>query len=80
MRKFWIHIEMVYQLYNLIFSWFSLVSSLLFLCHDASHANQGNYYIAFIILSKALEDYVPKISILNLILNYFYHLVYKRTT
>jgi len=72
MRKFWIHIEMVYQVYNLIFSWFALVSSLLFLCHDVSHANQGNYYIAFIILSKALEGYVPKISILNMILNYFY--------
>jgi chitin synthase len=58
--------------YNLIFSWFALVSSLFFLCHDVSHANQGNYYIAFIILSKALEGYVPQISILNLILNYFY--------
>ncbi|KAF8133385.1 glycosyltransferase family 2 protein [Boletus edulis] len=32
LRKFWIHIEMFYQLYNLIFSWFAL----------------GNYYIAFI--------------------------------
>ncbi|KAG1739396.1 glycosyltransferase family 2 protein [Suillus paluster] len=56
MRKFWIHIEMVYQLYNLVFSWFAL----------------GNYYIAFIILSQALESYVPQIHILNLILNYFY--------
>jgi hypothetical protein len=36
------------------------------------HANQGNYYIAFIILSKALEPYVPQVHILNLILNYFY--------
>jgi chitin synthase len=25
MRKFWIHVEMVYQLFNLIFSWFALV-------------------------------------------------------
>ena len=25
MRKFWIHIEMFYQVYNLIFAWFSLV-------------------------------------------------------
>ncbi|KAG0696917.1 glycosyltransferase family 2 protein [Suillus ampliporus] len=56
MRKFWIHIEMIYQLYNLVFSWFAL----------------GNYYIAFIILSQALESYVPQIRILNLILNYFY--------
>ena len=25
MRKFWIHVEMFYQVYNLIFAWFSLV-------------------------------------------------------
>jgi len=25
MRKFWIHVELVYQSFNLIFSWFSLV-------------------------------------------------------
>ncbi|KAI6101914.1 glycosyltransferase family 2 protein [Pisolithus sp. B1] len=55
-RKFWIHVEMLYQLYNLIFAWFAL----------------ANYYIAFIILSDALESYVPKLHILNLILNYFY--------
>ncbi|KAI5991704.1 glycosyltransferase family 2 protein [Pisolithus orientalis] len=55
-RKFWIHVEMFYQLYNLIFAWFAL----------------GNYYIAFVILSNALESYVPKLHILNLILNYFY--------
>ncbi|KAH7885075.1 glycosyltransferase family 2 protein [Phlebopus sp. FC_14] len=55
-RKFWIHIEMVYQLYNLIFSWFAL----------------GNYYIAFVILSNSLEAFVPSLHIPNLILNYFY--------
>ncbi|KAF9220531.1 glycosyltransferase family 2 protein [Gyrodon lividus] len=55
-RKFWIHIEMFYQLYNLIFSWFSL----------------GNYYIAFLILTTALESYIPSLHILNIILNYFY--------
>ncbi|KAI5989993.1 glycosyltransferase family 2 protein [Pisolithus albus] len=55
-RKFWIHVEMLYQLYNLIFVWFAL----------------GNYYIAFVILSDALESYVPKLHILNLILNYLY--------
>lgn len=59
-RKFWIHIEMLYQTFNLIFSWFAL----------------GNYYIAFTILSNALED--PSfnlggwIHVLNVILNYFY--------
>ncbi|KAI9462965.1 glycosyltransferase family 2 protein [Boletus coccyginus] len=56
LRKFWIHIEMFYQLYNLIFSWFAL----------------GNYYIAFAILTNALEDYIPRLHYLNLILNYFY--------
>ncbi|KAG2068213.1 glycosyltransferase family 2 protein [Suillus decipiens] len=56
LRKFWIHIEMIYQLYNLIFAWFAL----------------GNYYIAFTILSQALEAYVPQIHILYIILNYFY--------
>lgn len=25
MRKFWIHVELVYQTLNLIFSWFALV-------------------------------------------------------
>jgi len=56
LRKFWIHIEMVYQCYNLIFSWFSL----------------GNYYIAFVILTNALEDYISSVHYVNLILNYFY--------
>ncbi|KAF9234706.1 glycosyltransferase family 2 protein [Melanogaster broomeanus] len=55
-RKFWIHVEMFYQLYNLIFSWFAL----------------GNYYIAFTILTTALEAYVSGLHILNNILNYFY--------
>ncbi|KAG6329461.1 hypothetical protein ID866_9628 [Astraeus odoratus] len=56
LRKFWIHVEMVYQLYNLIFAWFAL----------------GNYYIAFFILKNALETYVPSLHIVNIILNYFY--------
>jgi chitin synthase len=30
MRKFWIHIEMFYQVFNLIFAWFSLVSVIRF--------------------------------------------------
>ncbi|KAH0832307.1 glycosyltransferase family 2 protein [Lanmaoa asiatica] len=55
-RKFWIHIEMFYQLFNLVFSWFAL----------------GNYYIAFVILTNALEDYIPSLHYPNLVLNYFY--------
>ena len=31
MRKFWIHVELVYQVFNLIFSWFALVRILHFL-------------------------------------------------
>ncbi|KAF4580735.1 Chitin synthase, class 1 [Pleurotus pulmonarius] len=59
LRKFWIHVEMFYQLFNLIFSWFAL----------------ANYYIAFVILSTSLEqsDFNLKgINIANIILNYFY--------
>ncbi|RDB15269.1 Chitin synthase 4 [Hypsizygus marmoreus] len=58
-RKFWIHVEMLYQLFNLIFSWFAL----------------ANYYIAFSILTDAMEDETFKlhgIHIVNIILNYFY--------
>jgi len=47
---------MFYQLYNLIFSWFSL----------------GNYYIAFSILTNALEVYISSLHYVNLVLNYFY--------
>ncbi|KAI0793146.1 glycosyltransferase family 2 protein [Irpex lacteus] len=60
LRKFWIHVEMIYQLFNLIFSWFAL----------------GNYYISFVILSEAMEDPSFNIGhgihIVNLVLNYFY--------
>ncbi|KAF8440969.1 hypothetical protein L210DRAFT_3479389 [Boletus edulis BED1] len=57
LRKFWIHIETFYQLYNLIFSWFALVRQL---------------HIAFIVLTHALEDYISSLHYLNLVLNYFY--------
>ncbi|KAF7982169.1 hypothetical protein HWV62_29939 [Athelia sp. TMB] len=59
MRKFWIHVELVYQVFNLIFSWFAL----------------GNYYISFTILSLALEDPsfgLKNIHIVNVILEYMY--------
>ncbi|KAG8908388.1 Chitin synthase, class 1, partial [Tulasnella sp. 403] len=55
-RKFWIHVEMVYQLYNLIFSWFAL----------------GNYWVSFVILAGAMEDMIHGIHILNEILRYAY--------
>ncbi|EIW81631.1 glycosyltransferase family 2 protein [Coniophora puteana RWD-64-598 SS2] len=58
LRKFWIHVEAVYQLYNLIFSWFAL----------------GNFYIAFVILTTAIEAEVSwgGIKYINIVLNYFY--------
>jgi chitin synthase len=59
LRKFWIHIEMLYQVFNLIFSWFAL----------------ANFYIAFRILSESIEDPAFNfrgIHIANVILNYVY--------
>ncbi|KAF8148234.1 glycosyltransferase family 2 protein [Crassisporium funariophilum] len=58
-RKAWIHVEMFYQLFNLIFAWFSL----------------ANYYIAFSILSESMEDpsfNLHGIATVNIILDYFY--------
>ncbi|KAG8977097.1 Chitin synthase, class 1 [Tulasnella sp. 427] len=58
-RKAWIHVEMFYQLFNLIFSWFAL----------------GNYYVSFFILAGAIEDPsfgLKGIHILNDILKYSY--------
>lgn len=59
MRKFWIHVEMVYQFFNLVFSWFAL----------------ANYYIAFRVLSLSLQDdsfKLPAFKVINVILDYFY--------
>ena len=33
---------------------------------------QGNYYIAFVVLTNALEGYFSRLHYLNLVLNYFY--------
>ncbi|KDN43748.1 hypothetical protein RSAG8_05938, partial [Rhizoctonia solani AG-8 WAC10335] len=56
-RKAWIHVELFYQTFNLLFSWFSL----------------GNYYIAFVILTQSMEGLGPGvIKTLNIILTYFY--------
>ncbi|KIO23871.1 glycosyltransferase family 2 protein [Tulasnella calospora MUT 4182] len=58
-RKAWIHVEMFYQSFNLIFSWFAL----------------GNYYVSFFILAGAIEDPsfgLKGIHILNDILKYTY--------
>lgn len=78
LRKFWIHVEMLYQLFNLIFSWFALVRSFHH-CYQLgaflTTSPQGNYYISFIILSESMEDpsfHLGKIHILNVILEYLY--------
>ncbi|KZV65081.1 glycosyltransferase family 2 protein [Peniophora sp. CONT] len=59
-RKFWIHVELVYQTLNLIFSWFAL----------------GNFLISFFILTNALEDPAviggKAIKVINTILEYAY--------
>ncbi|KAI0250489.1 glycosyltransferase family 2 protein [Lactifluus subvellereus] len=59
-RKFWIHVELIYQTFNLIFSWFAL----------------GNFFISFFVLTNALEDPTiiggKGIEIFNTILRYSY--------
>jgi chitin synthase len=54
------HVELVWQVFNLLFSWFGL----------------ANYYIAFNILSQSLEDpsfnLGKDIHIVNVILGYIY--------
>ena len=64
---------MFYQLFNLIFSWFALVR-VVFLHVELLLLNMGqaNCYIAFAILTSALEDYIPSFHYPNLVLNYFY--------
>ncbi|TFY80015.1 hypothetical protein EWM64_g4002 [Hericium alpestre] len=60
MRKFWIHIELVYQTFNLIFSWFAI----------------GNFFISFFVVTNALEDPNiiggRAIKVVNTILEYAY--------
>jgi len=60
MRKFWIHIEFIYQTFNLFFSWFAL----------------GNFYIFFVVLTNSLEDkslgLSSAIQYFNIVLDYVY--------
>ena len=81
MGKFWIHVELVYQVYNLIFSWFALVhpSPSLSFPSPLTHGIfgiEGNFYITFITRSDSIEDplfkLVPVVHIVNVILEYFY--------
>jgi chitin synthase len=74
-RKAWIHVELFYQTFNLLFSWFALVrldTTRFYLVSDRD-GGQGNYYIAFVILTQSMEQLGPKvIHYLNIVLNYFY--------
>lgn len=59
MRKFWLHIELFYQIYNMLFAWFGL----------------ANYFIVFVILTTSLADPsfgFPGIRYFNLVLKYIY--------
>ncbi|KAH9011458.1 hypothetical protein EDB84DRAFT_1016875 [Lactarius hengduanensis] len=54
--KFWIHVELIYQTFNLIFSWFALV----------------NVFISFFVLTNALEDPTIIGGAVNTLLKYSY--------
>ena len=76
MRKFWLHVETVYQVFNSIFAWFSLVSATYHMLSCTVLIKfQANYYIAFTILSQAMEDdsiVGSAMHIPNMIINYIY--------
>ena len=58
-RKWWLHVELIYQTFNMIFAWFGL----------------GNYYIIFNILTTSLEDSsfgLTGIKYFNDVLKYYY--------
>lgn len=55
-RKFALHIEMFYQVIQLLFTWFGI----------------ANYFLAFVILTQSLGDEIHQLKIPNLILEYVY--------
>ncbi|CAD6567684.1 MAG: Chitin synthase, class 1 [Cyphobasidiales sp. Tagirdzhanova-0007] len=58
-RKAWLHLELVYQLFQQLFAWFGL----------------GNYFIAFSILTNSLTDEsfgLPWAKYVNSVLHYIY--------
>ena len=55
-RKFWLHIEIIYQTIQLVFSWFGM----------------ANFFIAFFILTTAMSDRISGLKIPNLVLSYVY--------
>ncbi|GAA5893025.1 hypothetical protein JCM5296_003407 [Sporobolomyces johnsonii] len=58
-RKLWLHVELLYQTFNMLFSWFGL----------------ANWFIIFRILTSSLADPsfgVSGIKYLNIVLEYYY--------
>lgn len=55
-RKFALHIELIYQTIQLIFSWFGM----------------ANFFVAFSILSTAVADITPALRIPGIVLTYVY--------
>ncbi|ORY77216.1 glycosyltransferase family 2 protein [Leucosporidium creatinivorum] len=58
-RKLWLHVELFYQTFNMLFAWFGL----------------ANYYIIFVILTQSLADSsfgLTGISYFNTVLKYYY--------
>ena len=54
MCKFGIHVELVYQTFNLIFPWFALVRYLFFLLVSPLTDFQENFLVSFFVLTNAL--------------------------
>ncbi len=55
-RKFALHIEIIYQTVQLVFSWFGM----------------ANFFIAFFILTSAMSDKISALKVPNLVLSYIY--------
>lgn len=55
-RKFALHIEMFYQVIQLLFTWFGI----------------ANYFLAFVILTQSLGETIKALKVPNLILKYTY--------
>ncbi|POY74474.1 hypothetical protein BMF94_2473 [Rhodotorula taiwanensis] len=59
MRKLWLHVELFYQTYNMLFAWFSL----------------ANWYIIMYILTASMEDAsfgLKGIHYFNIVVHYYY--------
>jgi chitin synthase len=82
-RKLWIHVELLYQTFSLVFSWFAAVrlphiykNRIRILTSSRFWILQGNFFLSFVILTNALEDPTiiggKTIEVTNTVLKYFY--------